>query len=64
MPMYQYECEKCKHKDEMFLGIEETKKVFECPKCGKVFKRVPNWEGGIGLTKGTHGYDYDGRTMK
>jgi putative FmdB family regulatory protein len=48
MPTYEYLCEECEHKLEVFQKITEVP-YCECPACGKkTLKRGPG--GGIGLT--------------
>lgn len=38
MPLYDYECSKCGHKEEIFHGYNE--KVTKCPSCGKKKFRI------------------------
>ncbi|MCX6012401.1 MAG: zinc ribbon domain-containing protein [Chloroflexi bacterium] len=33
MPIYQYECNKCKNRFELLRNINEKDKDIECPKC-------------------------------
>ncbi|MFC1945828.1 zinc ribbon domain-containing protein [Chloroflexota bacterium] len=41
MPIYEYECEKCHEKFEMFRSITENDNDVACPRCGgKQTKRV------------------------
>ena len=39
MPTYDYWCEKCDTKTEVFHGINETPEV-KCPKCESLMKRI------------------------
>ena len=43
MPIYEYECDDCKHRFEVFLGINDPP-VETCPKCNgrKVRKLISN----------------------
>ncbi|MBN2209423.1 MAG: zinc ribbon domain-containing protein [Candidatus Coatesbacteria bacterium] len=34
MPIYEYECEKCKERFELLRGISESGEPAACPKCG------------------------------
>jgi len=60
MPTYEYECEKCKHKFEVFQSMTEPPRK-RCPKCrGKVRRLVG---GGAGIVfKGTGFYQTDYRS--
>lgn len=43
MPMYDYICDNCKHKEDLFFaGDEEKPKRVKCPECGKIQLRR-NW---------------------
>ncbi|RKY37736.1 MAG: zinc ribbon domain-containing protein [Candidatus Omnitrophota bacterium] len=33
MPIFTYQCQKCKHKFDLLVGITMDKAKFECPKC-------------------------------
>lgn len=57
MPTYEYECEKCGHRFEVFQKITDEP-VKKCPKCkGKVRKLI---SGGIGVIfKGSGFYETD-----
>ena len=46
MPTYEYECEKCKHRFEKFLPINNTVEN-RCPVCGSKTRRLIS--GGSGL---------------
>lgn len=35
MPLYDFECNKCLHKFEAFLKLNESYDSLECPKCGQ-----------------------------
>ncbi|MDE3136773.1 MAG: zinc ribbon domain-containing protein [Acidobacteriota bacterium] len=39
MPLYEYECSHCHHRFEKIESFSASEKK-ECPKCGKVAKRV------------------------
>src|SRR5260370_15300176 len=54
MPTYEYECDKCKHKFEVFQSMTEPPRK-RCPKCrGKVRRLV---SGGAGIVfKGSRFY--------
>ncbi len=60
MPTYDYRCQKCGHRFEVFHGIkDETPR--HCPECGGPAKRVP--AGGAGLLfKGSGFYITDYRS--
>lgn len=48
MPTYEYHCDKCGHKEEVFQKITDDS-LKTCPKCHKeTFHRGPG--GGIGLS--------------
>lgn len=48
MPTYDYECNKCKHIFETFLGISELDVVIpKCPKCKSECHRLVS--GGTGI---------------
>ncbi len=34
MPIYEYECQKCGEKFEVFRSIADTEDKVKCPKCG------------------------------
>ncbi len=40
MPLFDYECQKCGHKQERFSTIAEYKKWGKCEKCGNRTARV------------------------
>ena len=60
MPTYEYECEKCRHRFEVFQSMTELPRK-RCPKCrGKVRRLVG---GGAGIVfKGTGFYTTDYRS--
>jgi putative FmdB family regulatory protein len=35
MPIYEYECEKCGERFEMFCSISDSDKAVQCPVCGE-----------------------------
>ena len=35
MPIYEYECQSCGEKFEMFRSISDDDSEIKCPKCGK-----------------------------
>ena len=63
MPIYEYECQKCDHKFEVFLIKSDDKA--ECPQCGAqepiIEKQIPKLTSAI--LKGTGWYrdGYKGR---
>ncbi len=65
MPTYDYECDACDHKFELYQGInEEVKK--KCPECGKNKLRRLIGTGGAIIFKGSGFYqtDYRGDAYK
>ena len=42
MPLYEYECEKCKHRFETPQHFDYSQAKTDCPKCGGLAKRVPS----------------------
>ena len=62
MPHYDYVCDNCKHKEEIFQKMTD-KKLTKCPKCNKnTFIRLISPGAGI-IFKGTGFYatDYKGK---
>ena len=60
MPTYQYHCPHCKHEFEVFQSIVDDP-VTECPKCGRMPRRVIT--GGAGfILKGSGFYSTDYRS--
>jgi putative FmdB family regulatory protein len=39
MPVYEYQCEKCRHRFELKQGFKDSSKV-TCPQCGSKAKRI------------------------
>lgn len=65
MPTYDYECDACEHKFELYQGInDEVKK--KCPECGKNKLRRLIGTGGAIIFKGSGFYqtDYRGDSYK
>ncbi|MEO0184400.1 MAG: FmdB family zinc ribbon protein [candidate division WOR-3 bacterium] len=46
MPTYEYECDNCRFRFELFQGIKDEK-IKSCPKCGSSVRRLIS--GGAGL---------------
>jgi putative FmdB family regulatory protein len=42
MPIYEYECEKCKKTSELLIGVSRSKVEIKCTHCGseKVNKKI------------------------
>ena len=40
MPAYDFMCDHCGHKEELYLKIAEMDSVKECPECGKNWRRL------------------------
>jgi len=40
MPIYDFECEKCQHRFEMFGSIADPRHRVACPECGGWSKRI------------------------
>jgi len=56
MPLYDYECPKCKTKGEFLVHVDEIKR---CPKCGGGMTRLFHANYGINMgASGAYGY-YD-----
>jgi putative FmdB family regulatory protein len=65
MPTYDYECDACEHKFELYQGInDEVQK--KCPECGKNKLRRLIGTGGAIIFKGSGFYqtDYRGESYK
>lgn len=46
MPIYEYECIKCKKKSERLQGFDEPeKKTIKCKSCGAQAKKIPSIPG-------------------
>jgi len=58
MPTYEYECQKCHHRYELYQSMEDKPKR-KCPKCGGRVKRLMGTGAGI-IFKGSgfHVTDY------
>jgi putative FmdB family regulatory protein len=57
MPNYDYQCQKCKYKFEVFQSIKATP-LKKCPECGGKVKRLIGGGGGI-IFKGSGFYATD-----
>ena len=62
MPTYEYECQKCQHKFEIFQSMT-AEPLTKCPKCGGKIKRLIGAGGGI-ICKGSGFYATDHRKDK
>jgi putative FmdB family regulatory protein len=61
MPTYEYQCDACQHKFELFQSIKADP-VRKCPECGKVkVRRLVSGGGGI-IFKGSGFYCTDYRS--
>ena len=60
MPTYEYECEACEHRFELFQKIT-AEPVKECPKCGGHVKRLIGAGAGV-IFKGSGFYATDYRS--
>ncbi len=49
MPLYEYECAKCKERFTLLQGFSAAKTGYECPKCGMKLVLVTAEDGGAGL---------------
>ncbi len=61
MPTYEYECEACGHRFELFQSINDGVKR-KCPKCGRVKLRRLIGAGGAVLFRGSGFYQTDYRS--
>ncbi len=61
MPTYDYECDACGHKLEVFQSISEPVKR-KCPECGKLKLRRLFGTGGAIVFKGSGFYETDYRS--
>ncbi len=61
MPTYDYQCDACDHKFELFQGINDPKKK-KCPECGKLKLRRLLGTGGAVVFKGSGFYQTDYRS--
>lgn len=62
MPTYEYECEKCGYKFELFQSMTD-KPVEQCPQCEGKVKRLFGSGGGI-IFKGSGFYTTDYRSKE
>ena len=64
MPTYEYECEKCGNKFEVFQNIKEDP-IKKCPKCkGKVHRLIGAGAGIIFKGSGFYATDYRSESYK
>ena len=61
MPTYDYQCDQCDHKFELFQGINDAKKR-KCPECGKLKLRRLIGTGAAVVFKGSGFYQTDYRS--
>ncbi len=61
MPTYDYECDACDYKFELYQGINDAKKR-KCPKCGKLKLRRLLGTGAAVVFKGSGFYQTDYRS--
>jgi putative FmdB family regulatory protein len=61
MPTYDYECDACEHKFELFQGINDAVQT-KCPQCGKKKLRRLFGTGGAIVFKGSGFYQTDYRS--
>lgn len=57
MPTYDYECESCEHRFEVFQSMKDDP-VKNCPECGGAVRRVVSGGAGI-IYKGSGFYSTD-----
>ena len=41
MPIYDYQCTKCNHKEELIVAFKDIKKPQHCTQCHKVTRLLP-----------------------
>lgn len=63
MPTYDYECDNCGHKFELYQGINDPK-AKKCPACGKLKLRRLLGTGAAIVFKGSGFYQTDYRSEK
>ena len=64
MPTYEYECEKCQHRFEVFQSMKEPPRK-RCPKCrGKVRRLMSGGAGMIFKGSGFYVTDYRSQSYK
>jgi putative FmdB family regulatory protein len=64
MPTYEYECEKCKKRFEIFQSIKEHP-IAKCPNCrGKMQRLISSGSGIIFKGKGFYATDYRSKDYK
>ena len=64
MPTYEYECEKCEHRFEVFQSMKEPPRR-RCPKCrGKVRRLLSGGAGMIFKGSGFYATDYRSHSYK
>ncbi len=62
MPTYEYECEKCGHKFDLFQSMKDEP-INDCPKCKGHVVRLMGAGGGI-IFKGSGFYENDYKRKK
>ena len=64
MPTYEYECDKCGHRFEVFQGMTEKPRK-RCPKCrGRVRRLMGGGSGMIFKGSGFYATDYRSKSYK
>ncbi len=61
MPTYDYQCDACDHKFELYQGINDSKKR-KCPECGRLKLRRLLGTGAAVVFKGSGFYQTDYRS--
>ena len=62
MPTYEYECDKCKHKFDVFQSMS-AKHLKKCPECGGKITRLFGTGAGV-IFKGSGFYQTDYKNKK
>jgi len=63
MPTYEYECNECKYRFEVFQSIKDDA-IKVCPKCGKEVRKIFNSTGIIFKGSGFYVNDYGKKEQK